>query len=80
MFHNRIARLSENPRYDFPSATATAQAMRAGTTTGQPLVVVVPWTMQQAAWQAQVYRLAYERALADLEPPKHFRRFFSVWN
>ena len=30
-------------------------------------------------WQQEIYRLAYERALAAARP-RHHRRFFSVWN
>ncbi len=33
-----------------------------------------------AAWQAQLYQAAYERARAAAEVPRHYRRFFSVWN
>jgi hypothetical protein len=43
-------------------------------------MMVVPMMIGQAHFQAQLYRLAYEQALADLAPPRHHRRFFSVWN
>ena len=42
-------------------------------------MVLVPGVVA-APWQAQIYRLAYEKALADTAPPRHFARFFSVWN
>jgi hypothetical protein len=55
--------------------------------TGVPTVtlpvgfVIAPMFMgQQAAWQAQLYQAAYERARAAAEVPRHYRRFFSVWN
>jgi hypothetical protein len=32
------------------------------------------------AWQQEVYRLAYERAKAAAEVPRHYRLLFSVWN
>lgn len=43
-------------------------------------MMLVPMMIGQAHFQAQLYRLAYEQALADLAPPRHHRRFFSVWN
>jgi hypothetical protein len=35
---------------------------------------------QQPSWQAQLYQAAYERARQAAEVPRHYRRFFSVWN
>jgi hypothetical protein len=32
------------------------------------------------AWQQEVYRLAYERARAAAQVPRHHRQLFSVWN
>lgn len=32
------------------------------------------------AWQQAIYRLAYERALAATQIPRHHRTLFSVWN
>ncbi|HEX3726082.1 MAG TPA: hypothetical protein VHV08_07550 [Pirellulales bacterium] len=43
-------------------------------------LVMMPCMMPQAPWQAQLYRLAYEQAVAQTAPPRHFSRFFSVWN
>jgi len=33
-----------------------------------------------AAWQQEIYRLAYERALAQTQLPRHHRQLFAVWN
>ena len=43
-------------------------------------MVAVPVMVQQGTWQAQLYQLAYQQAVAALSPPRHHRRFFSVWN
>jgi hypothetical protein len=45
----------------------------------QSTMVMMP-NITLAPWQEQVYRLAYQKALADTAPPRHFARFFSVWN
>ena len=49
-----------------------------GASSTQTMVMVPSVTL--ASWQEQVYRLAYQKALADTAPPRHFARFFSVWN
>ena len=51
-----------------------SQAMPAGQ---YMLVAAAP---QQVIWQQQLLRIAYERARAALQPPRHHARFFSVWN
>lgn len=33
-----------------------------------------------SAWQQEIYRLAYERAKAELQVPRHHRQLFCVWN
>ena len=33
-----------------------------------------------SAWQQEIYRLAYERAKAQLQVPRHHRQLFCVWN
>jgi hypothetical protein len=43
--------------------------------------VVCPLAMlATGGWQQEIYRLAYERAKAAAEVPRHHRRLFSVWN
>lgn len=83
MFSNRISRFLAA---DFADAAAFAQmpaiqSQAAATfgVTNQSTMVMVP-SVTLASWQAQVYRLAYQKALADTAPPRHFTRFFSVWN
>jgi hypothetical protein len=81
--HNRIPRFSSS---DLAYASALApfaapqsHAQSFGANHAGGAMVLIPG-MIQAPWQAQVYRLAYEKALADTAPPKHFTRYFSVWN
>ena len=33
-----------------------------------------------SAWQQEIYRLAYERAKAETQVPRHHRQLFCVWN
>jgi hypothetical protein len=33
-----------------------------------------------SAWQQEIYRLAYERAKAQVQIPRHHRQLFCVWN
>ena len=40
--------------------------------------VIVPFPV--ATWQQELYRLAYEKALADLATPRHHRVFAASWN
>jgi hypothetical protein len=43
--------------------------------------VVCPLHLASAnAWQQEIYRLAYQRAQAAAQIPRHHRRLFSVWN
>ena len=76
MFHNRIARF----RSSETSFLVPAQPAQVATRAGAGTMIVVPMALQQAAWQAQLYQLAYERAVADFGFARHFARFFSVWN
>jgi hypothetical protein len=43
-------------------------------------VVCPPHLMTAAAWQQEIYRLAYERARAQMAIPRHHRMLFCVWN
>jgi hypothetical protein len=81
MFYNRIARYAR--RLSAASSVFATEAQQPSTTkhpAGHVGIVMVPVMAQQVLWQAQLYRLAYERALADVAAPRHFHRFFSVWN
>ncbi len=78
MNHNRIARYTHRfaSWSPAPAVTATATAFGQSQQAGMVLVPV----MIQAPWQAELYRRAYQQALADLAPPRHMQRYFSVWN
>jgi hypothetical protein len=88
MSSNRISRFLAA---DFSYAAAfTPVASHAGAAMGaanhsqntavmHSTMVAMP-SITLASWQEQVYRLAYQKALADTAPPRHFARFFSVWN
>jgi hypothetical protein len=80
MFHNRITRYMRGPSLVGFFQTKMSQATVAPSSGRPTSVVMVPCATNQVAWQAQLYRLAYERAVAQLAPPRHLRRFFSVWN
>ena len=43
-------------------------------------VVCPPQLSGFSAWQQEIYRLAYERAKAELQIPRHHRQLFCVWN
>jgi hypothetical protein len=83
MSSNRISRFVAS---DFASTATFAQVPAVQSqvvatfgVTNQSTMVMVP-SVSLASWQAQVYRLAYQKALVDTAPPRHFARFFSVWN
>ena len=78
MPHNRISHWNRIAAYQPVAEFSTAStAASAGASTS---MVYVPLMAPQAVWQAQLYKLAYEKAAADLAPPRHYRRFFSIWN
>jgi len=76
MYHNRIShhfdRLSS-----FVPAAPVAVGVAASASAG---MIIVPVTVHPGSWQAQLYRMAYEQARAELAPPRHHTRFFTVWN
>jgi hypothetical protein len=46
-----------------------------------PSVVVQNWSAAQQAWVGQLYRIAYERAQAELQSlPRYFRLLTASWN
>ncbi len=81
MFANRITRYSNRmdaflppPPPSQPQVTAQTPAPPAG-------FVVCPLHVAVAtAWQQEVYRRAYEDAVARAQTPRIFRRMFSNWN
>jgi hypothetical protein len=63
------------------SATAGSQHASAGPAgVPQGFAVCPPQLMTANPWQQEIYRLAYERALAAIQVPRHHRWLFSVWN
>ncbi|HEX4143843.1 MAG TPA: hypothetical protein VHY91_09945 [Pirellulales bacterium] len=62
---------------------ATQNRPGQGPTPGIPAgFVVTPAFFIAAAsqWQWQVYQAAYEQARRAAAVPRHYRRFFAVWN
>ena len=80
MAANRIHRFqSVVQRFSVAAPKAAVTAMK--TASVPHGFVVCPLAMTPAAaWQQEIYRLAFERAKAAAEVPRHYRRFFSVWN
>jgi len=77
MFQNRISRYFEA---DSSPIWARAHEQSPSTYSQAAGMVLVPATAVNVSWQSELYRLAYEQAVIDLEPPRHFDRYFSVWN
>lgn len=81
MSYNRITSYLAGGRLaEFAVATVSQATQTAAAASQRPTMVALPVALQVGPWQAQLYRMAYERALADLAPPRHMTRFFSVWN
>lgn len=78
MSRNRIAHFANHFAHSQSSAWEGDQPL--GPVLSQQAVVLVPCAVHVVAWQAQLYRLAYEQALVQLAPPSYMTRFFSVWN
>jgi hypothetical protein len=75
MSDNRISRYL--PRFEI-GASVTVEVPSA--TSGVTSVVLVPCAAGVVTWQAQVFQLAYQQAVAQLAPPRHLTRYFSIWN
>ena len=76
---NRIAKYGQaDPQ--IAHFNAAGSETRVAIASGRQFVALGPANSQLAQWQAQIFRWAYQQAVADLAPPEHFRRFFSVWN
>jgi len=78
MSRNRIANYARTDA-SFTRFTVSQPAPRMAAASGPQFVAFGPALAQQAQWQAQVFQLAYQQAVADLAPPVHFRRF-AAWN
>jgi hypothetical protein len=73
MAANRIRRYSSVAR-------AASIAQSAVETIPQGFALCPPQLAATNAWQQEIYRLAYQRAQAAAQIPRHHRRLFSVWN
>jgi hypothetical protein len=74
MYANRIRQyplMARRPAKASPTAVASIPP---------GFAVCPPSLLTPNAWQQQIYRLAYEKARATVEVPRHYRRMFSVWN
>jgi hypothetical protein len=62
------------------SAQGAGPSMPMGPTIPLGFVFCPPQLSGLSAWQQEIYRLAYERAKAELQIPRHHRQLFCVWN
>jgi hypothetical protein len=81
MSTNRITRYTDRMSAYFP-AEQPYQPPQAQPAPVPPAgFVVCPLHVAVAqAWQQEVYRRAYEEAVAATQVPRHIRRMFSSWN
>jgi hypothetical protein len=63
-----------------PADNGAAPSMPMGPTIPLGFVLCPPQLTGLSAWQQEIYRLAYERAKAQLQVPRHHRQLFCVWN
>jgi hypothetical protein len=75
MSGNRIASYQVTPQLVGTGATSSSGQL--GSSTAMVAVSLAP---QAITWQQTLYQLAYQKAVAQLAPPRHHSRFFSVWN
>ena len=78
MAANRMTRFESDPAG--PSPKPQSDARQPGPAVPPGFAVCPPQLMAAGAWQQQIYRLAYEQALAAVQLPRHHRWLFSVWN
>jgi hypothetical protein len=62
------------------AANGAAPLTPMGPTIPLGFVLCPPQLSGFSAWQQEIYRLAYERAKAQLQIPRHHRQLFCVWN
>jgi hypothetical protein len=73
MAANRIRHYSSPARGVLPAQGAVE-------TIPQGFAVCPPQLAAANGWQQEIYRLAYQRAQAAAQIPRHHRLLFSVWN
>lgn len=84
MATNRIRRYAPQSRIAL-TATSAAQKTQPAS---QPVAAVIPQGFALCppqlatanSVQQEIYRLAYQRAQAAVQVPRHYRQLFSVWN
>ena len=62
------------------AAEGAASTVPTGPTIPKGFVFCPPQLSGLSAWQQEIYRLAFERAKAQLQIPRHHRQLFCVWN
>lgn len=67
-------------RRDSPRARAASTASIAEEMIPQGFALCPPQLAAASPWQQEIYRLAYQRAQAAAQIPRHHRLLFSVWN
>ncbi|HTM54295.1 MAG TPA: hypothetical protein VL175_09705 [Pirellulales bacterium] len=75
MSHNRIT--SYQVAAQLVATGVSSAASPLGSSTAMVAVTLAP---QAITWQQTLYQMAYQKAVAQLAPPRHHSRFFSVWN
>ena len=63
-----------------PPTRAASTAEAAAETIPQGFALCPPQLAAAHAWQQEIYRLAYQRAQAAAQIPRHHRALFCVWN
>ncbi len=66
--------------YRTPASRAPRPVKNPAASIPPGFVVCPPQWAVANSWQQQIYRLAYERAKAEAEIPRHHRLLFAVWN
>ena len=75
MSHNRITSYQVAEPFVATGVSSTANPL--GSSTAMVAVTLAP---QAITWQQTLYQMAYQKAVAQLAPPRHHSRFFTVWN
>ncbi|MGD9721792.1 MAG: hypothetical protein AB7O59_05110 [Pirellulales bacterium] len=77
---NRLRHLQQYPQQQPLTAVEPAPAAAAVPTVPAGFAVCPPQIATAQSWQQELYRRAYEQAIATTSVPRHYRMLFSVWN
>ena len=80
MSANRITGYLNRMEAYFPSSSPDPQPAAQAPVPPTGFVVCPLHVAVAAAWQQEVYRRAYEDAVARTQTPRIYRRMFSSWN